>query len=149
MHFLLPRSGHFLSSTAFSWSSWEQYMLELFDFLKGVHNRGLPSSPTIQHHLLWMKTGLWYTVDDGSFHLPHNLFRSTLLYSIHFLSPITTVFKTKDWMFSLCLSRELHVEIQSRGFLSYVRPKHQRDEHNQAGANDCQCLIQICWLSPE
>ena len=50
---------------------------------------------------------------------------------------------------SLCLSRESHVEIHSRVFLSYVGPKHQRDEHNQAGANDCQCLIQICWLSPE
>ena len=27
--------------------------------------------------------------------------------------------------------------------LTYVEPKHQRDEHNQAGANDFQCLIWI------
>ena len=27
--------------------------------------------------------------------------------------------------------------------LTYVEPKHQSDEHNQAGANDFQCLIWI------
>ena len=27
--------------------------------------------------------------------------------------------------------------------LTYVEPKHQSDSHNQAGANDFQCLIWI------
>ena len=85
---------------------------------ESITEDSLPIPPYTQHHLLWMKTGLWYRVGDGSFHLPHSLFRSTLLYSIYFLSPITVVFKTKDRMFSLCVSRESHVEIQSRGFLS-------------------------------
>ena len=35
--------------------------------------------------------------------------------------------------------------------LTYMEPKHQCDEHNQAGANDFQCLIwifRLCRLSP-
>ena len=37
------------------------------------------------------------------------------------------------------------MEIWARRFfhLTYVRPKHQSDEHNQAGAQDFQCLIWI------
>ena len=27
--------------------------------------------------------------------------------------------------------------------LTYIEPKHENDEHNQAGANDFQCLIWI------
>ena len=48
-------------------------------------------------------------------------------------------------MFPLHFSTELHEEIQSRRFfhLTYVRPKQQSDEHNQAGAQDFQCLIWI------
>ena len=53
--------------------------------------------------------------------------------------------------FSLCFSRELHAEIQSRCFFfTYVELKHQSDEHDQAAANDFQHLIWIfwvCWLS--
>ena len=30
--------------------------------------------------------------------------------------------------------------------LTYVEPKHQNNEHNQAGANDFQRLIWIFWL---
>ena len=29
-----------------------------------------------------------------------------------------------------------------------MEPKHQRDEHNHAGASDFQHLIWVCWLSP-
>ena len=48
MHFLLTNSGHFSLSAAFSWSNWEQCLLELIIwFSGGAHNRGLPSSPTI------------------------------------------------------------------------------------------------------
>ena len=85
-------------------------------------------------------------VGGGSFRLPHDLFCSTLSYSIHFSSPVTSCFK--NGTFSLRLSRELHVEIWSRRFfcLTYVEPKHQSDEHNQAGANDFQCLIWIFWV---
>ena len=72
----------------------------------------------------------------GSFRLPHDLFCSTLLYSIHFSSPTTICFKNGTVL--LCLSRESYAEICQEGFfrLTYMEPKHQNDEHNQAGAND-------------
>ena len=40
------------------------------------------------------------------------------------------------------------MEIWARRFfhLNYVGPKHQSDEHNQAGAQDFQCLIWIFWI---
>ena len=48
IHFLLTNSGCFLSSAAFSWSNWEQYLLKLlFGFPKEAHNRGLFTSPTM------------------------------------------------------------------------------------------------------
>ena len=82
-------------------------------------------------------------VGGGSFLLLHDRFRSTLLYSIHFSSPVTICFK--NGTFSLRLSRESHAEIWSRRFfrLTYVEPKHQSDSHNQAGANAFQRLIWI------
>ena len=85
-------------------------------------------------------------VGGGSFPFPHNLFRSTLLYSIHFSSSITICFKNGP--FSLRLSTESHAEIQSRRFfrLTSVEPKHQNNSHNQAGANDFQHLIWIFWV---
>ena len=49
-------------------------------------------------------------VSGGSFCLPHDLVCSTLLYSIHFSSPVTICFK--NGTFSLCFSRELHMEIR-------------------------------------
>ena len=61
MCFLLTNSGHFLSSAAFIWPNWEQYLLEWIVWFSGKssYNRGLPISPYTQHHLLWMKTVLW------------------------------------------------------------------------------------------
>ena len=69
-------------------------------------------------------------VRGGSFRLPHNLFCSTLLYSIHFSSPVTICFK--NGTFSLRLSRESRQKYGQEGFfcLTYVKPKHQRGEHN-------------------
>ena len=41
-------SRSFSSSAAFSWSNWEQYLLELIVRRSEVaHNKGLPSNPTI------------------------------------------------------------------------------------------------------
>ena len=31
-------------------------------------------------------------------------------------------------------------------FFTYVEPKHQNDEHKQAGADDFQHLIWIFWI---
>ena len=53
-------------------------------FQKELINRGLPSDPTIY------TTSLAFC---GSFHLPHDLYHSTLLYSIHFSSPIAICLK--------------------------------------------------------
>ena len=48
MRFLLTNSGCFSSSAAFSWSNWEQYLLELIVwFSGGAHDRELLSDPTI------------------------------------------------------------------------------------------------------
>ena len=52
---------------------------------------------------------------SGSFHLPPNLFHSTLLYSIHFSLPITICFKNRTLSFHF--SRELHVGKGSRFFV--------------------------------
>ena len=51
-------------------------------------------------------------VGSSLFCLPHDLLCSILLYSIHLSSPITICFK--NGMFSLCLSRESQIEIQSK-----------------------------------
>ena len=47
-NFLLSNSRYFLLYDAFSWSNWEQCLLELiYDFPEEAHNRGLPSNLTI------------------------------------------------------------------------------------------------------
>ena len=57
-------------------------------------------------------------VCGGSFHLPHDLFRPTLVYNIHFSLPVTICFKNET--FSLRFSRESHAEIPSRRFFSLM-----------------------------
>ena len=57
MGFLLINSGRFSLSAAFTWSNWEQYLLELFGFLKGGHNRGFYFNPIIYVTSL-VKSGL-------------------------------------------------------------------------------------------
>ena len=56
-------------------------------------------------------------VVGSSFHLPHDLFHSTLLHSFHFSPLLTICFKNR--MFSLCLSRESYAEIQPRSFCPF------------------------------
>ena len=70
------------SSASFSWSNWEQYLLELFGFPEGVHNRG-------QSHHIHITFFVWRSVlgavGSGSLHLPHDL--SSMphpLFIIHF-----------------------------------------------------------------
>ena len=117
MHFLLTNSGCFSSSAAFSWSNWEQHLLDLLGFPEGVHNRELPSNPTIytrspsldeDRSLMWLV--------PVHFACPV-IFHSTLLYSIHFSLPITICFK--NGTFSLHFSKDSHVEIQSRRFFRF------------------------------
>ena len=47
MLFLLTNSRWFFFEQCFQLSSWEQYLLELFDFLEGAHNIWLLSSAAI------------------------------------------------------------------------------------------------------
>ena len=54
----------------------------------------LPTPSYIQHHFLWVETGLWYGW-WWFISLLHNHFHSILLYSIHFSSPITISFKSE------------------------------------------------------
>ena len=86
-------------------------------------------------------------VGGDVFRLPHDLSHSTLLYSIHFSSPVTLCFKKGT--FTLRFSRYSRWKYGQDGFffrLTYVEPKHQSDQHNQAGANDFQRLIWIFWI---
>ena len=92
------------------------------------------------HHLLWKKTGLrcgwWWFI---------SLVPGSLPFHIIVQYPL---FIARHNLFSLRLSRESHAEVRSRRFLclTYVEPRHQSDEHNQAGANDFQCLSWIFWV---
>ena len=85
-------------------------------------------------------------VGGGSFHLPHDLFHSTLLYDINFSSHVTICFK--NGMFLLQFSRESHAEIQSRSvfFLNLCGTQTSKGLHNQTGAKDFQCLIWVFWV---
>ena len=109
MHFLLTNSGCFLSSAAFSWSNWEKYLELTVWFPEEAHNRGLHSNPTIYTASLFGWRPAFGVVGGGSFYFLHDLLHFTLLYSIHFSSPVTIYFN--NGMFSLCLSREWHAEI--------------------------------------
>ena len=110
----------------------------------GAHNKGLLSNPTTNTSPLLGWRPVFDVVGGGSIHLPQDLFCSTLLYSIHFSLPITICFK--NGMFLLHLSREFHMEIQLRFHSTYMEPKHESDEHNQASENDFQHLIWIFWV---
>ena len=102
MHFLLTNSRCFSSSDAFSWSNWEQYLLEL---IIRFSRRSFQS-----HHISFFGWRLAFgAIAGGSFSLPQDLFYSILLYSIHFSSPGMICFKHST--FSLHLSRESHEEI--------------------------------------
>ena len=61
-----------------------------------------------------------------------------------------TILITLSLPTSSCFSRKSHAETWSKGFvclvfsrLTYVEPKHQSNEHNQAGADDFQGLMRI------
>ena len=117
MHFLFTNSGCFSSSAAFSWSDWEQYLLELI--LCSSRRSSWKRTIFQSHHLHNITFFGWRAdfgvVDSGSFHFPHSLLHSTLWSRVHFSSPITIYFK--NGMLSLYFSRESHAEIQSRWFL--------------------------------
>jgi len=94
---------------AFSWSNWEKYLELTVWFPEEAHNRWLHSNPTIYTASLFGWRPAFGVVGGGSFYFPHDLLHFTLLYSIHFSSPVTIYFN--NGMFSLCLSRELNAEI--------------------------------------
>ena len=118
MHFLLTNSGHFFSSAVFSWSNWEQYLLELIRLVfqkELIIEDSLPILPYTQHHLLWMKTsvwcGWWWFISLALRSLMFNIIVQYPLFITHQIC-------FKNGTFSLCLSRESHAEIQSRRFIS-------------------------------
>ena len=94
LRFLLTNSGCFSSSAAFSWSNWEQYLLELLVWFSGRSSQ--QRTPFQSHHIHNVNFFGWRpafgVVGGGSFHLPHDRFCSTLLYSSHFSSPVTICF---------------------------------------------------------
>ena len=118
LHFLLANSRRFLLSAVFRWSNLKQYLLELIVFLEGAPNGELPSSPPCTHITLFGWRPAFGVIGRGSFLLHHSHFRSTLLYSIHFPSLVTICFK--NGTFSLCFSRESHVEIRPRRVFFFV-----------------------------
>ena len=126
-NFLLSNSRYFLLYDAFSWSNWEQCLLELiYDFPEEAHNRGLPSNLTIytvslsldeDQSLMWLVVGL--------FCLPHNIFHSTLLISNHFSPPIRICFKNGAFLLNLNSHMWKYGQEGFFFFLTYVAPKHQ------------------------
>ena len=90
-------------------------------------------------------------VSGGSFHLLHDLFHPTFLHSLHFSSTVTICFK--NGRFPSCLSKELHVEIQSRFYsLNLCGIQTSKRLTYQLGGNDFRYLIWtfwVCWLSPK
>ena len=118
MRFLLTNSGCFLLSAAFSWSNWEQYLLELIVwFSGGAHNRGLPSNPTIyttspsldeDQPLLWLVMVYFACPTISS--VPHYCTVST------FHCPSQFVLKTEHFHY---VSVEKHMQKYSQeGFFS-------------------------------
>ena len=109
--FLLTNSGCFSLSAAFSWSNWEQYLLELIVWFSGrrIIGDSLLIPPCTQHHLLWLKTSLWC-----GWWWFISLVPRSLPFHIIVQYPLFICFK--NGMFSLHLSRESHVEICSRRF---------------------------------
>ena len=84
--------------------------------------------------------------------LAQDLFHSALLYSIHFHHLSNFVFKTKCFCYIHvwnCTGNTVKKGLVFFFFglfffcITYVEPRHQSNQHNQAGANDFQCLIQI------
>ena len=148
MHFLLTNSRCFSWSAVFSWLNWEQYMFELIvQFCRRSYSKQrIPFQSHHIHNFIFFELKPWPLVwlVVGSFCLPHGLFCSILLYSIHFSSPVTICFK--NGMFSLCLMKHfiMHVEIWSKKVfyhLTYVESKHQSDQCSQTSANGFLCLI--------
>ena len=83
MCFLLTDSGHFSSSTAFSWPNWVGINHSSFqkEFITGD---SFPIPSYTQYHLGWRLS--FGEAGVGLFHLHHNL---TLLYSNHFLNHLS------------------------------------------------------------
>ena len=80
MCFLLTNSRCFSSNAAFSRSNWEQYLLELIVWFS--RSSSLREDSFQSHHKYSITSfGVVHSV-----HLPHNLFCSTLLCSIHFIA---------------------------------------------------------------
>ena len=120
MHFLLTNSGCFSSSATFSWSNWQQYLLELivcFFRKELIIQDSLPISPYIQHHLLCMKTSLWcgwwWFISLAPRSLPFHIIVQYPLF-------ITCYSLFKNGTFSLHFSRESHEEIWSRRCFSLM-----------------------------
>ena len=143
--FLLTNSGRFSSSAAFSWSNWEQYLLELmFGFPERAHNRGLPSNPTIyttspsldeDWPLVWLVVVHFACPTISS--IPHCCTVST------FHRPSQFILNTERFHYVSVENRMWKYGQEGFFHLTYVEPKHQSDSHNQAGADDFQSLIWI------
>ena len=129
---MLPSVGLTGSSTCWN---------ESLGFSEGAHNRGLPSNSTmytISTSLDEDRSLVWLVVVHCT--SPRSVC-STLLYSIQFSSPSQFVLKTEHSHYVL----ENHMQKYNQGFhLTYAKTINiTTNKHNQAGANDSQCLI---WM---
>ena len=133
-HWVLLSVGLIRSST--SWNS-------LFDFLEGTSKieDSISNPPYTQHHLLWIDWPLMrLTTSVAPWSLPfHMIVQCPLLF------PITICFK--NWMFSLCFSRESSGNSVSRVFLlNLCGTQTSKQLTYQADANYFQSLIWIFWV---
>ena len=129
--FLLTNSGYFSLSAAYSWSNWEQYLLELIVWFSGrviriISHNYLPVPPYIQHHLLQTKAGLWYVcwwfISLVPWSLPfHIIVQYPLFITHHNLFLKRNVFI----MFKYKIMWGIMIKIFFR--LTFVDPKQQSD----------------------
>lgn len=103
-----------------------------------------------QHHFLWIRPAFGL-IGGSLFHLPHTLFHSTLLYSIHFSVSVTICSKKQN------ISVMFQKRITCGNMVKKVFSLNLCGTHTskwliyQGGINDFQHLIWIfcvCQLSP-
>ena len=85
-----------------------------------IRHNWMTSTFTLQHyHIHTITSSGWrmaFGVAGGnSFHLPQNLFHSTLLYSIYFSSLITICFKNRKFSLQICMQK-----CNQEGFSSHL-----------------------------
>ena len=132
------------ASAAFSWSNW-MYLLELIIWFSGRSSEErTPFQFHHKHNITFFGWRLAFgVVGGGSFHLPHILFHSIFLHSIHFSLSIKICFK--NGMFCYVSVENCMWKYGQEAFFSLMWNPNIK-VINQVNANNFQRLIWIFWV---